>query len=91
MTDSLIAALILAASAMPQGAVAGITPTYHHPRWRDVVECPGRSKLALHGECWSKVDVQVEPEQCTQVSTDGEEDTVRRGNCPEPKPRFGFK
>jgi hypothetical protein len=96
MTDSLIAALVLAASVMPGGAgsapsVAGISLTYHHPRWRDVVECPGHSKLALHGECWLKVDAELEPELCRQLSTDGEEDSERRGNCPEPKPHFGFK
>jgi len=87
---SLITALILAASATPGAAVAGISPTYHHPRWRDVVECPGRSRLALHGECWRKVDVEVVPEQCSQAPTDtGDEDSVRRGNCPAPKYKFG--
>lgn len=90
MTYSLIAALILTASARP-GAVAGISPTYHHPRWRDVVECPGNSRLALHGECWRRVDAELEPELCQQLSIDGAEDPERRGNCPEPRARFGFK
>jgi len=76
-------------------ALAQLSPAYKRPRWQDVVECPGRSKLALHGECWNRVDVEGEGERCSEAASESEDDDKSfrdRGTCPEPKRtfRFGF-
>ncbi|HEX8702675.1 MAG TPA: hypothetical protein VF815_27825 [Myxococcaceae bacterium] len=100
-----LAALVIGCGPVPPAAatdtsssepevLAQLSLFYKRKRWEDPVECPSRSKLALHGECWQKVDVEIELKKCSRTTPVTEDDTVPQdpGTCPEIKPifRFGF-
>ncbi len=91
----ILAALTLVSTPPPAPdpeALSQITPFYRRKRWEDLIECPGSSKLSLHGECWRKVDVEVE--KCSELPAVSEDDTETRDQsmCPRQKRifRFGF-
>jgi hypothetical protein len=80
---SLIAALFLASGApysWEPEALAGTSPTYRYRRHRDGTgECPVRSRLWLHGECWIHVD--LEAEKCSRDKGDDDEYTAPTESC----------
>jgi hypothetical protein len=65
-----------------------ISPTYIRQRWQDLFECPGGSRMGLHGECWRKVD--VEEERCNRTSSEDDDHAVQRSNCAEQKRTDGW-